>query len=80
MLQCHGYTGTLSQVQRFNVPTFHVGLLGARAVAKECAICGKRPGTGNAVSHSAVKTGRRFLPNLQKVRVLVDGAPRRLKV
>ena len=49
-------------------------------MARQCAICGKRPGTGHAVSHSAVKTRRRFLPNLQRVRVIVDGAPRRLTV
>lgn len=49
-------------------------------MARQCAICGKRPGTGHSVSHSAVKTKRRFLPNLQRVRVLVDGAPRRLTV
>jgi large subunit ribosomal protein L28 len=49
-------------------------------MARQCAICGKRPGFGHAVSHSAVKTKRRFLPNLQRVRVLVDGAPRRLSV
>lgn len=49
-------------------------------MARQCAICGKRPGTGHAVSHSAVKTRRRFLPNLQRIRVLVDGAPRRLTV
>lgn len=49
-------------------------------MARQCAICGKRPSTGHAVSHSAVKTRRRFLPNLQRVRVVVDGAPRRLTV
>lgn len=49
-------------------------------MARVCAICGKRPSTGHSVSHSAVKTRRRFLPNLQRVRVLVNGAPRRLSV
>jgi len=49
-------------------------------MARVCAICGKRPSTGHSVSHSAVKTRRRFLPNLQRVRVLVNGAPRRLTV
>ncbi|MGH2426327.1 MAG: 50S ribosomal protein L28, partial [bacterium] len=36
-----------------------------------CAICGKTPVTGHSISHSAMKTKRRFLPNLQKIRVLV---------
>lgn len=49
-------------------------------MARQCAVCGKRPAMGHSVSHSAVKTRRRFLPNLQRIRVLVDGAPRRLTV
>jgi len=49
-------------------------------MARRCEICGKRPVVGHAVSHSAVKTTRRFLPNLQRVRVVVDGAPRRMRV
>jgi large subunit ribosomal protein L28 len=31
----------------------------------ECSICGKKPITGNNVSHSHRKTRRRWLPNLQ---------------
>ena len=46
-------------------------------MAKVCAICGKKPGFGHSRSHSMVATKRRFNPNLQKVRILVDGAPRR---
>lgn len=49
-------------------------------MARQCEICGKRPGTGHSVSHSAVKTKRRFLPNLQRVRVAVSGVPRRMTV
>ncbi len=30
-----------------------------------CQVTGKRPITGNTVSHSNIKTKRRFLPNLQ---------------
>ncbi len=33
-----------------------------------CQVTGKRPITGNKVSHSNIKTRRRFLPNLQKKR------------
>ncbi len=40
-------------------------------MSRVCEICGKRPGVGNRVSHSAHKTKRRFLPNLQKVRALL---------
>lgn len=37
-------------------------------MAKVCDICGKRPQTGNNVSHAHNKSKRRFLPNLQSVR------------
>jgi len=37
-------------------------------MARVCQITGKRPITGNTVSHSNIKTRRRFLPNLQKKR------------
>ena len=38
-------------------------------MAKICEHCGKKPQSGNNVSHANNKTKRRFLPNLQKVRV-----------
>jgi len=47
------------------------------AVAKVCHSCGKGPAFGNNRSHSMVATRRRFNPNLQKVRILVSGSPRR---
>lgn len=34
-------------------------------MARVCSITGKRPITGHSVSHSNIKTKRRFLPNLQ---------------
>lgn len=37
-------------------------------MSKECAMCGKKPQTGHLVSHSNIKTNRRFNPNLQSVR------------
>ena len=42
-------------------------------MSKICAICGKKPGFGNSRSHSMVATKRRFNPNLQRVRVMLDG-------
>jgi len=36
--------------------------------------------TGHNVSHAKNRTNRRWYPNLQTVRVLVDGAPRRVRV
>lgn len=49
-------------------------------MARRCAVCGKEPRTGNTVSHSHHKTKRRFNPNLQRVRALIDGSPRRVMV
>ena len=37
-------------------------------MAKVCQVTGKKPIVGNSVSHSNIKTKRRFLPNLQKKR------------
>ncbi len=37
-------------------------------MARVCQITGKVPITGNYVSHSNIKTKRRFLPNLQTKR------------
>ncbi len=40
-------------------------------MSKICQLTGKRPVSGNSVSHSNHKTKRRFLPNLQKKRFFV---------
>jgi large subunit ribosomal protein L28 len=49
-------------------------------MARRCDICGKDPQWGNAVSHAHNVTKRRWLPNLQRIRVLVDGTPKHLDV
>ncbi|MFQ5894461.1 MAG: 50S ribosomal protein L28 [Nitrospinota bacterium] len=49
-------------------------------MGKRCAICGKGPVTGNRISHAHNVTRRRWIPNLQKVRLLVRGRPQRLMV
>ncbi len=50
-------------------------------MAKECAVCGKKAQVGNLVSHSNIKTKRRFLPNLQSVRhQFEDGEVRTVNV
>ncbi|MBQ7584834.1 MAG: 50S ribosomal protein L28 [Desulfovibrionaceae bacterium] len=41
-------------------------------MSKICAFCGKKPQVGNLVSHSNIKTKRRFNPNLQRVRHQYD--------
>jgi large subunit ribosomal protein L28 len=38
-----------------------------------CDICGKTPISGHNVSHSHRKTKRRFLPNLHRKRLTLNG-------
>ena len=45
-------------------------------MSRVCQITGKRPITGNNVSHSNRKTRRRFLPNLQHHRFWVESEKR----
>lgn len=45
-----------------------------------CQVCGKRPVSGNNVSHAHNKTKRRFMPNLQRIRVNYGGVNRRMLV
>jgi large subunit ribosomal protein L28 len=51
-------------------------------MSKVCDVTGKRPMTGNKVSHANNKTRRRFLPNLHTQRFWLEGEKRfiRLKV
>jgi len=49
-------------------------------MAKACEICGKKPVTGNNVSHAHNKTRKVWYPNLQKVRALDKGTVRSMKV
>lgn len=50
-------------------------------MARVCFVCGKGPATGNNVSHAHNKTRRRWLPNLQTVKILDEtGENRRVRV
>ena len=50
-------------------------------MARICYVCGKGPATGNNVSHAHNKTRRRWLPNLQTVKIVdKSGARRRVRV
>ncbi|BAP13073.1 MULTISPECIES: 50S ribosomal protein L28 [unclassified Alcanivorax] len=51
-------------------------------MSKVCQVTGKRPVTGNRVSHSNIKTKRRFEPNLHHHRFWVESEKRfvRLRV
>ena len=45
-------------------------------MARVCQVTGKRPVTGNNISHANNKTKRRFLPNLQRRRFWVESENR----
>ena len=49
-------------------------------MSRVCQVTGKRPLSGNNVSHANNKTRRRFLPNLHEHRFWVDGEKRWVKL
>jgi large subunit ribosomal protein L28 len=49
-------------------------------MSRVCQITGKRPMTGNNVSHANNKTRRRFLPNLHTQRFWVEAEKRYVKL
>ena len=49
-------------------------------MARMCEVCGKKPVYGKNVSHAHNLTSRRWLPNLQKVRAIVNGGVKRMQV
>ncbi|OEG00339.1 50S ribosomal protein L28 [Vulcanibacillus modesticaldus] len=49
-------------------------------MSRRCYVTGKKGHTGNKVSHSNRKSKRRWGVNVQKVRILVDGKPKRVYV
>jgi large subunit ribosomal protein L28 len=49
-------------------------------MSKVCVICGKKPSFGNNRSHSMRATPRRWDPNVQKIRIELDGKPTRAYV
>ena len=50
-------------------------------MSRVCYSCGKGPATGNNVSHANNKTKRRWLPNLQTVKIVdPQGVRRRVRV
>lgn len=54
----------------------------SQIMSQVCQVTGKRPQSGNKISHAQNKTRRRFLPNLQSKRFWVESEKRfvRLRV
>ena len=49
-------------------------------MAKRCEVCGKSPVAGRTVSHAHNVGLRRFEPNLQTVRAVINSATKRIRV
>ena len=57
-------------------------------MARICKLCGKKPISGNAVTkrprenpkYVVSRSKRRWLPNLQRVRVQTESGPRRIRI
>lgn len=49
-------------------------------MSRVCDICHKGPITGHNVSHSHRRTKRRFLPNLQNKKVLINGQYKKVRI
>lgn len=49
-------------------------------MSRICTVCGKRPITGHQISKSSQHTKRRWMPNLQRVRVQTEAGTKRIRV
>ena len=64
----------------FHLPSGRLELGGKIKMARVCQVTGKRPVSGNNVSHAKNHTKRRFLPNLQSHRFWVESEKRFVKL
>jgi large subunit ribosomal protein L28 len=53
---------------------------GEVSMSKQCEVCGKTPVVGRVLSHAHNVRARRFEPNLQRIRAIVNGGIRRIRV
>jgi large subunit ribosomal protein L28 len=49
-------------------------------MALVCEVCGKKPSYGNVISHANNKRRRRWNPNLRRVKAVVNGARKQIRV
>ena len=49
-------------------------------MAQRCEVCGKGPVAGKSISHSHKTSNRRFLPNVQRVKLFIKGSVQHAKV
>jgi large subunit ribosomal protein L28 len=46
----------------------------------KCELCGKEPQFGDNISHSKRHTQRRWLPNIGKTTIVIDGKRKRINI
>ena len=68
----------LAILERFKTPSG--ASQGEVYMAKQCEVCGKTPVVGRVLSHAHNVRARRFEPNLQRIRAIVNGGIRRIRV
>jgi large subunit ribosomal protein L28 len=49
-------------------------------MAQKCEICAKAPTFGHNISHAHNVTNRRWTPNIQRVKVRLEGKIRRIRI
>ncbi|MCM2321894.1 MAG: 50S ribosomal protein L28 [Oligoflexia bacterium] len=49
-------------------------------MARFCEYCEKGPVTGHKVSHSNIKTRTRWLPNLSRMKAVINGTTRTVRI
>lgn len=49
-------------------------------MARRCDICGKGVTSGNNVSHSHLKSRRKWFPNIQTIKTTVKGVIKKIKI
>ena len=49
-------------------------------MARVCYVTGRRTTSGNNRSHAMNKSKRTYKPNLQKVKIMVNGSPKKVYV
>jgi large subunit ribosomal protein L28 len=49
-------------------------------MARVCDVCSKSAVTGNKVSHSNIKTRTRWLPNLKRMKAVINGTTQTIRV
>lgn len=49
-------------------------------MARSCFYCEKGPVTGNQVSHSNIKTRTKWLPNVKRMKAVIDGTTQTIRI